>query len=62
MNNMSLDCSRCGDAIGADEVRYDRRADGEIVETFCSVNCLADTDVVDEETARERLFSDTVQA
>lgn len=58
---MSRDCSRCGATVADDEIRYDRRQDGEIVETFCSVNCLADTDHVDEAQARTRLFPETLE-
>lgn len=60
---MSQECSRCGATIERDAVRYERHegdADGgqDDVETYCSVNCLADSEHVDEAAARDRLFED----
>lgn len=58
---MTRQCARCRTSIDAADVRYHHRdADGDVA-TYCSVNCLAETADVDEERARERIFSDRVE-
>jgi hypothetical protein len=56
---MAPTCTRCGDEIGADDVRYTRRRpDGDDAH-FCSLNCIADTDRFDERDVRARLEEPT---
>jgi len=58
---MSRECARCRTSIDATDVRYHHRDDDGETATYCSVNCLAETEAVDEARARERIFSDPVE-
>lgn len=58
---MTWECVRCGTAITDADVRYTRH-DADTAATYCSVNCVADVDDVDEERARNRLFDDPLEA
>jgi len=58
---MTSDCARCGQIIDGETVRYTEHTDGGPVD-YCSVNCIADVDHVDEARARQRLFADTLDA
>lgn len=53
---MSERCERCDCTIADDDLAYrlKRPREGETV-TFCSVNCVADTDEFDEHAVRDRL-------
>ncbi|WP_323675809.1 hypothetical protein [Halorubellus sp. PRR65] len=58
---MAQDCARCGADIDDADVRYTEHAtDG--TDTYCSVNCIADVERVDEQTARSNLFADLLEA
>lgn len=55
-------CSGCGDALDADQVRYERRDESNDVERFCSLNCLVGSTEYDESAVRERLFGDGAES
>jgi hypothetical protein len=58
---MAQTCTRCGTDMGDADVRYtEHRTDG--TDIYCSVNCIADVDHVDEGAARNRLFDDALEA
>lgn len=66
---MSQECARCGTTIERDAVRYERHpgeedTDGSTdrTQTYCSVNCLAGVDHVDEAAAQARLFADAPES
>jgi hypothetical protein len=67
---MAQDCARCGSTITTDDVRYnyhdptetDDTVTARSVATYCSVNCIADVEHVDETTARTRLFDTPIEA
>jgi recombinational DNA repair protein (RecF pathway) len=50
-------CARCGTSIDAEAIHYTEHADDGTT-VYCSVNCIADVDHVDEERAQQRLFAD----
>lgn len=54
---MTRYCARCRGKIDGETVRYTAHTE-EGSADYCSVNCLADVDHVDEERARQRLFAD----
>lgn len=58
---MTWDCARCGTSIDDADVRYTEHTTDDS-DTYCSVNCIADVDHVDEQRARARLFTDPVEA
>lgn len=58
---MARNCGRCGTGIDPEATRYAEHADGTTT-TYCSVNCIADVDHVDEERAQQRLFTDPLEA
>jgi hypothetical protein len=58
---MTRDCARCGRTIDDDAVRYTEHTDAGSTD-YCSVNCIADVDHVDEQHAQDQLFADALQA
>ena len=58
---MTRDCARCGQPIDDEAVRYTEHTEGGSAD-YCSVNCIADVDHVDEQGARQRLFTDSPEA
>jgi len=58
---MTRDCARCGQPIDDEGVRYTEHTE-EGSAHYCSVNCIADVDHVDEQEARQRLFADSLEA
>lgn len=59
---MTDQCAGCGTAIDDADVRYEEHATDGSTEAYCSVNCVAGVDHVDEEHARSRIFADRLQA
>jgi hypothetical protein len=57
---MTRDCARCGQTIDSETVRYTEHTE-EGSADYCSVNCIADVDHVDEQRAQQRLFADPVE-
>ena len=58
---MAQTCAQCGTDIDGTDVRYTEH-DTDGTDTYCSVNCIADVDHVDEHAARNRLFADELEA
>jgi hypothetical protein len=58
---MTWDCERCGTSITDADVRYTKHETDDKA-TYCSVNCIADVDHVDETQARNQLFADPLEA
>jgi hypothetical protein len=58
---MTRDCANCGRAIDGETVRYTEHTE-EGSADYCSVNCIADVDHVDEARAQQRLFVDHPEA
>jgi hypothetical protein len=58
---MTWHCVRCGTSIDDADVRYTEHTRTD-TDTYCSVNCLADVDDVDEDSARSNLFADPLEA
>jgi len=53
---MSMECTRCGQAIADGDARYRRRTPQGTDAHYCSLNCLTNTDEYDEAAVRGRLF------
>lgn len=58
---MTRYCARCGQSIDDESVRYTEHTEEDPAD-YCSVNCIADVDHVDEERAQQRLFTDPLEA
>lgn len=58
---MTVSCTRCGADIQDDDVRYEEHAADATLDAYCSVNCVAGVDTVDEDRARNRIFADRME-
>lgn len=58
---MTRHCARCGQTIDGDAIRYTEHAEDSSAD-YCSVNCIADVDHVDEQRAQQELFADPLEA